>query len=108
MKTANQPTTAPHAPIDALSKTPGKVAKSTGTKIQLFSVGTAASIVGITYAYASFEKQMSNLQATAAVTNRSFNQMEQSVNKLRSAFPVSTAAAADLIRTLEGLKDGTA
>jgi TP901 family phage tail tape measure protein len=108
MKQASQSTTGLSAQVDALAKSLDSLAKSAGQKLQIFGAGTAAGIVGVTAAYASFEKQMSSLQAQAAVTNRSFSQMETSVNQLRREFPVTTGAAADLVRTLGGLKDGTA
>lgn len=108
MRQASTETTGLSEQIDSLAKSLDRLAKSTGTKMQLFGAGTAAGIVGVTAAYASFEKQMSNLQAQAAVTNRSFDQSEQAVDKLRRGFPVTTQAAADLVRTLNGLKDGTA
>jgi TP901 family phage tail tape measure protein len=108
LKQASQETTGLNSQIDTLARSLDNLAKSAGTKLQIFGAGTAAGIVGVTAAYASFEKQMSNLQAQAAVTNRSFSQMEQSVQQLRREFPVSTQAAADLVRQLNGLKDGTA
>lgn len=107
LKDASAQTTNLSTQVDTLARSLDNLAKSAGTKLQIFGAGTAAGIVGVTAAYANFEKQMSQLQAQAAVTNRSFSQMEDSVQKLRREFPVSTAAAADLVRQLNGLRDGT-
>lgn len=107
MQQASQQTTTLTDQVNKLAASLDNLAKNAGRKLQIFGATGAAGIAATTAAYASFEKQMELLQAQAAITNRSFQDMENNVNRLRRSFPITTRDAADLVKTLEGMRDGT-
>lgn len=93
--------------LNDLTKTAGKVAIG-------FGGAQLATITGATAAWASYEKQISSLNAQAAVLNRTFttgdNNMKayaKSVENLRTNFGTSTASAAQLTQTVSKMTDGT-
>lgn len=93
--------------INSLTKTAGKISLGIG-------VAQLGTITAATAAWASYEKQISRLNAQAAIQNRSTadasKQMKvysQTVKDLRTNFGETTASAAELTRTLSKLTDGT-
>lgn len=94
--------------INSLTKTAGKVSLGIGA-------GALGTIAAATVAWANYEKQISRLNAQAAVQNRNTadanKQMQvytKTVKDLRTNFGETTASAAELTRTLSKLTDGTA
>lgn len=86
--------------VDKLSQRLSRISKVAGASLIGIGAADLAVIGGATKAYASYEHQLSSLNAQAAQTGKSFDAMSGSVNKLRRDFPTTTADAAALIQTL--------
>lgn len=93
--------------VDKLSKKLSDLSKSAGRKLVVVSAADVAALTAATAAYASFEHQMSSLNAQAAVLSKTVSAQHQifsgytgAVQNLRKEFPVTTQAAADLVMTL--------
>lgn len=113
-QSANE-TTAAATAIDTLTGKLDQLAKSAGRKMLGIAAIDVAAITAGTAAWASYEKQMSQLQAQAAVLDRTFQSSQrtyqtytQSVAGLRREFGTTTADAAALTQQISRLTDGTA
>jgi len=100
--------------VDTLGTKINNLAKSAGRKMLGITVADVAVITGATAAWASYEKQMSRLQAQAAITTRSREQENRvmkdytaSVKNLRSEYGTTTQEAAALTQQISKLSDQT-
>ena len=100
--------------IDTISGKLDKLSKAAGKKLIGIGVADIAAITGATAAYAAYEKQMSQLQAQAAVLNRTteasgraFDTYERSVSNLRTSFGTTVQEAAALSQQLSKVADRT-
>lgn len=93
--------------VDTLGSKISKLTKVAGKSLIGISAADIALIGGATAAWASYEKQMSRLQAQSAVLGRTNTEQNKlmkdytaSVKGLRTEFGVTTTEAANLIQTL--------
>ena len=93
--------------VDTLGQSINKITKTAGKSMMGIAAGDVALITGATAAWASYEKQISKLQAQAAVVSRSrreegviLKSYTESVRNLRKEYGTSTSEAAQLTQTI--------
>ena len=98
--------------VDGLGKKINTLTKTAGKALIGITAADVALITGATAAWSSYEKQMSRLQAQAAITQRTQNQEQRTmkdytaaVKTLRTEYGSTTGEAAKLVQTLGKLTD---
>lgn len=89
--------------VDKLSTKLDGLTKRAGKKLLLFGAGGAAGLTGVTAEAASFEKKLSVLNATAAITGRNTGDTTKVIRGLAKEFPIARDQAIELVTTLEKL-----
>lgn len=102
------------ASVDLLSQKIANLSKSAGKGLIGISAADTAVITATTAAYASWENQMSSLQAQAGILSRTMTEQDRtfrtyatSVNNLRSEFGQTTGEAQQLVQILSRMSDNT-
>jgi TP901 family phage tail tape measure protein len=100
--------------VDSLGTKINNITKSAGRKFLGIGAADVAIITAATAAWASYEKQMSRLQAQAAVITRTrdgenkvMKEYTSSVENLRKQYGSTTTAAAELTQQISKLSDQT-
>lgn len=100
--------------LDKVGSTLDRLSKSAGKKLIGIAAADVAAITAATAAYAAYEKQMSSLQAQAAILGRTtetqtrnFATYERSVASLRQTFGTTVQEAAALTQQLSKVTDRT-
>jgi TP901 family phage tail tape measure protein len=93
--------------IDSLGQKINNLSKSAGRKLMAITAADVALIAGATTAWASYEKQMSRLQAQSAILARTEAQQTRTmkdytaaVSTLRKEYGTTTTEASRLVETL--------
>ena len=114
MQASSQSTSQLGKTVDGLGEKINKLTKSAGRKMLGITAADVAVVTGATAAWASYEKQMTRLQAQAAVTTRTrdgevkvMKAYTASVKELRSQFGFTTSEAAALTQQISKLADST-
>ena len=101
MAAASAQTNAAASSVDKLVNSLDRLQRNVSRKLDIISAVSISGITAATLAAAKFESQMETLQATAAITGKSFGAVEKSVDNLRRTLPVSTEQIVQLVTALQ-------
>ena len=89
--------------VDGLMAKMSKLQKVAGQKLMLFGGGMAAGLTAVTAQAAAYEKSLSTLQGTSAITSKSMTGFEKEIGKLSKTLPIARGQAVELVTTLDTL-----
>lgn len=89
--------------VDKLSSKLDGLTKRAGKKLMLFGAGGAAGITALGIEAGAFEKKLSVLNATAAITDKSMGATTKQIRNLSKEFPIARDEAAALVTTMDKL-----
>jgi len=100
---ANRDTSALIGTLDKLSAKLHGLTHRTGTSLLHFAAADAAALGAVTFQAAAYDKQLSTLNATAAITGQRIGGVKKEIETLTRKFPESRGEAAQLVTMLSNL-----
>jgi len=100
---AAQQTNQLNAAVNNLTASMSKLVHTASRRMELLGTGGLASLAAATVGAARFEKQLTTLQAQTTVTGQNFTRLKGTVEDITKSFPVSAAAAAQLVTQITKL-----
>lgn len=106
MGTAEAATSGVLNSVVKLSTALAELNRRAGHRIEMVGAGTAAGLAGATAMAARFQNQMSQLEAQAMMTNRSFERTTKTTNALRTDIAATTSEIISMVTQLNKLGQG--
>jgi TP901 family phage tail tape measure protein len=91
------------ASVDRLVQKLDGLSKRAGKKLMLFGAGGAAGVTALGVEAGRFERQLSTLNATAVITDKSFGKMRDQVKSITRDFPIARDEAVQLVNVMDKL-----